>query len=339
MRDLLRDPLRIGILGCGSFVERRILPILSEVPSIQVICLQNRSLLKAQRMARDFGIARAVNTKEELVEKSEIEAVFITSANFCHEEDALACAEAYKPVLCEKPLSISFSSTERMVEAFQAKNLPFLVGHQLRFKSSLQKIKQYYLEGKLGDLLHIRAFYYSRTLPENNWRLQKGNGGGALQEIGVHLIDLIHFITQEKIEPSHAAALPTLQDKAETMVSLQGHLKNSQALVSIECSFQRPYYNGIEVIGTKGRMVSEGSLRQTYDPGEILYFEGENGEKTYLPLKASNLYVDELKHFAEVVAFERSSILSAEISLSSQSTIDKGYELLEATSVNSSYLS
>lgn len=303
---------------------RRILPILNEIRSIRIVCIQNRNQSKAEDIARRFGIPRAVSSRDELLSDPEVEAVHITSPNFLHEEDALACAKANKPTLCEKPLSTSLDSVNRMINTFEQLSLPFFVGHQLRFKPAIQKAKQLVLAGEFGTLLQLRAFYYSHTIPEGNWRLTKGMGGGALQEIGIHLIDLIHFISGEEMKQVHAFSM---NSEVERMISLHGKLSNG-ALASVECSFERPYYNGFEVIGTKSRLISSESLRQTSDPVESLYLIKENGDVIGYPLNAMNVYVEEYKHFAEAIAQKTPTLIGAKICRQSQRVIDAAYRSL-----------
>lgn len=323
---MTKRPLQLGILGCGDFAVRRILPALKEVDSIRVVSIQNRSLAKAEAIALQFGIPYAVSQREDLLAHPEVEAIAITSPNFLHEEDAIACAIAGKPTLCEKPLSLSWNSTHRMVEAFAARSLPFFVGHQIRFKPAVQKAKELLSGGEFGALLHARAHFYSWPLPPGNWRLAQGNGGGALQEIGVHLVDLLHFLTGEEIGEVRAFSSPF--SEADQMISLQGRLE-SGALVSLECGYGRAPYNGFEIIGTKGRLASIGSLRQTYDPVESLCLSKENGQTIHYPLQAVNVYVEEYRHLAEAIREKIPSPIEANIGLANQAVIDAAYRSLE----------
>lgn len=317
MRDLSQNPLKIGILGCGSFITRRILPLLKEMKTIRVVCIHNRNQAKAAAIAKQFNIPLAVSNRETLLVHPEVEAVHIASPNFLHEEDALACAVAGLPTLCEKPLSTSLDSVIRMVDAFKDRSIPFFVGHQMRFKPAVQKAKELLLAKEFGTLLHLRAYYYSRPIPENDWRFGKGNGGDVIQEIGIHLVDLIHFISGEQITEVHAC-------KTDQMASLQGKLP-SGALVSFECAYARSYYSGFEVIGTKSRLISCNSLRQTDDPGESLCIIEEDKTIEY-PLQRVNVYLEEYNHFAKAVVQGLPSTIEANISLANQSVIDQAHQ-------------
>lgn len=329
MRNIIENPLKLGILGCGVFAINRILPILKEIDTVRVVCIQNQNQVKADKIAHQFNIPRAVSTREALLADIEVEAVHITTPNFMHEEDALACAKAGKPTLCEKPLSTSLASVNQMIKQFEEKSIPFFVGHQMRFNPAFQKMKELVESGEFGKLLQIRAYYYSRPLPNGNWRLELGKGGGALQEIGVHLIDLIHYIFGEEIVDVRALSTSAEVDR---MISIQGRLSGG-SLVSIECAFERPYYNGLEVIGTKARLVSCDSMRQISEPIESLYLVKETGERINFPISPSNVYVEEYKHFANAVIHGVPSPIEAKISCLNQKVIDRAYDSLNKENV------
>lgn len=324
----LNHPIQLGILGCGSFVQRRILPILKEIDSIEVVALQKRNIKEAKKIASKWNIPYAVSTREELLKHPQVEAVFIATTNAMHEEDAIACAESSKPTLCEKPLAPTILSIVNMIEKFQKKSIPLFVAQSLRFKFCIQKAKELLQSGKLGKLLNIRA-YFSIPVPKENWRHQKDQGGGVLQDIGVHLIDLVRFISCQEIQSIMAIANPDYQrtsPKVDQTVMAICQLTN-QSMFSFECSFIQPFSSGFEMIGTKARLFSNDSLRQSYDSLETLCFI-ENDIRSYLPVRVSNIYVDELKHFAEILRGGTPSIINAEEGLQNQKVIEAAYQSL-----------
>jgi predicted dehydrogenase len=303
MRDLQKDPLRLGILGAGSFIERRILPALQGLTTIKAVCLQKRDLEAAKALAKRFNVPHAVSTRSELLQDPSVEAVYIATPHHMHEEDALAVAKAGKPCLCEKPLGLSVSSIEKMLAVFQG--IPFMVGHSLRFKPAVQEAKRLLQSGALGALKHMHL-YFSLPLPKESWRHRKDHGGGVLYDIGVHLIDLIHFITEQKI--IDVASMSDLKEVDET-ASVLCKLQSGQT-VFFHCSFEEPLRSGFELIGSIGSIISRSSLRQSDDGSEELIILGEKR-----PVDNRNIYAEELMHFAAVVNGESESIIAAEIAL------------------------
>jgi predicted dehydrogenase len=324
----LNRPIQLGILGCGSFIQRRILPILKTIDVLSIVALQKRNLFEAKQIAEKYNIPHAVSTRDELLKLPQVEAVLIATPNHMHEQDALACASYLKPTLCEKPLAPSASAIEKMIKAFQKQDLPLYVGQSLRFKFCLQKAKQLLQSGRLGQLLSIRA-HFSIPLHKDNWRHRKAQGGGVLQDIGVHLIDLIRFISGQEIYSIFSQANHDYQiaaPEAEQTVTAICRLTD-QSISSFECSFTHPFSSGFEVIGNKARLVSNDSLRQSDNSNETFCLI-ENDTKSYLPIPLSNIYFDELIHFVDSIQGSP-SIISAEEGLQNQKVIDAAYHSIQ----------
>ena len=324
-RDLKKDPLRLGILGCGSFMQRRILTALPETPTVQVVNLQKRDRNEAAAVARRFNVPRFTATREELLADPEIEAVFIGTPNAMHEEDALACAKAGKHTLCEKPMAASTAGAQRMIEAFEQAGLQLLVGHCLRFKAATVRAREMLQSGRLGELRALRGFY-SFPMPLGQWRSDWAMGGGVLLDLGIHIIDFIRFVSGQEIVGVSAMADPAFnpaEKRADRTVRALLRL-SSGATASMAVSYDEPFINGFEVIGAKEALLGWRSLRQSYDPGECLRHVHDGGI-TELRLLAGNVYADELAHLALVLAGQKAPIIPAADGLANQRVVEAAY--------------
>lgn len=317
-------PIRLGILGFGSFARRRILPAARDLKEIQITCIQKRNVGEAQALAKEFNIPYFVTSREELIHHREVDAIFICTPNHMHEEDACAIALSKKPTICEKPLAPSSKAIRHMLKTFQENDTPFFVGHSLRFKPSVQQARAMIKKESLGKLLKIHV-HLTLPLPKDNWRYKKEFSGGVLQDIGVHLVDLIHFLSEDSIVSVYAEG--NHQEVDETVLALCKLGKGT--LATLECSFEQPYRSGFEIVGEKSRLISLNSLRQTLDPIETLSQVFEDQSILYYPLKESNIYGEELKHFAEYIHKPEESWIPAEIALKNQVVIEALYQSLQ----------
>lgn len=323
---MYKIPIRLGILGCGSFVQRRILPILGALDNIRVVALQKRKISDAQKIADEFKIPHAFSSRDELIKHPDIDAILVATPNHMHEEDVLACARYSKPVLCEKPLAPTTQAIETMIGAFRSQSIPLFVGQSLRFKFCVQKARELLQSGRLGQLLSFRA-YFSVPVAKDNWRLQKDRGGGVLQDLGVHLIDLIRFVSGREIQSVVAMAnreYKAASREVEQTVTVIGRL-SQYAVCSFECSFIQPFSSGFEVIGTNARLISRDSLRQSNDSLETLCLIEKDDTRIDFPIQRSNIYAEELKHFADALQGGKSSIIAAEEGLQNQKVIEAAY--------------
>lgn len=316
-RNLFNDPLKLGILGCGKFMQNRILPAEKITPFCTITAIQKRDRIEAQKIAHAYQIPYFTDNKIDLIKNGDVEAVYIGSIHSLHEEDALLCAKYNIPVLCEKPLSTTSVSAEKMVKTFQELKIPFLIGQCLRFKPAPMKARELLDKGQIGKLKGIRARY---SIPHVG-----SKKGEILLDLGVHMIDFIRFVTQEEVE-SVSAMGNFSPDGDTTVISL---LRLSSGVIAqIEISKEQPFEHGFEVIGEKGYLVSRQGFRQTESPGETFDLVTEEG-RLRLPIEHGNMYAAQLNHAAEVIVNHKPSLINAEEGLINQFVIDAIYRSIE----------
>jgi predicted dehydrogenase len=134
-----------------------------------------------------------------LLDRDDIHIIDIATPNHLHEEQVLQAFAAGKHVYCDKPLTTDLAAALRIAEA--AHSHPHL-GHgmafHIRFIPALLRAKQLVEEGFLGRVYHFRATYYHAgyTDPTRplSWRMSKEAGGGALSDLGSHIIDLMGLL-------------------------------------------------------------------------------------------------------------------------------------------------
>ena len=145
---------------------------------------------KKSELAESRGI-RAYASREELLADPEIELVTVAIPNDYHEEVVVACLEAKKNVICEKPVTLSLESLERMIECSKKNGVRFTVHQNRRFDVDYLAMKQIHDSGEIGEIFDIESrIHGSRGIP-SDWRGTKEHGGGMLLDWGVHLIDQI----------------------------------------------------------------------------------------------------------------------------------------------------
>src|SRR5690606_3268170 len=116
------------------------------------------------------------------------------SANAHHYEQVIKAAKAGKHILCEKPLSITSSAAEEMVKACEENNVQLAVNYVYRFNPLVLKAKELIDKEYIGKLVSINLSFNINFYPDDNFRYEKAlSGGGALRDLGTHMIDLLRF--------------------------------------------------------------------------------------------------------------------------------------------------
>ena len=199
-------PVRIGMIGYGGIgrvhaMGYRSLPFHYGLPadSIQLVGVATTRPETAQAAAAEIGCEYWTDDYRQLLARPDIEAVDICVPNHMHAEIVLAAAAAGKHIYCEKPLAMDVAEAKAMVAAVQAAGVITQMTFNFRFVPAVLRAQQLIQEGFLGRVFSFRGRYYRSSYidPQKplTWRQRKAiAGGGALFDIGSHILDLLYSL-------------------------------------------------------------------------------------------------------------------------------------------------
>ncbi|MBO5668364.1 MAG: Gfo/Idh/MocA family oxidoreductase [Lentisphaeria bacterium] len=145
----------------------------------------------------EFPNATLVKDYREVLANKDIDIVFITSPDYCHEEQAVAALEAGKAVYLEKPMAITLEGCDRILRtAYRTKSKLFL-GHNMRYFPSVLKMKEVIDSGMIGEIQcgWCRHFInYGGDAYFRDWHSEQKNTCGLLLQKGAHDIDVMHWL-------------------------------------------------------------------------------------------------------------------------------------------------
>ena len=187
-------PLNFGLVGAGGIGKVRA-KALQATPECRLVAAADLDLLRARSAtsAQTF----CYQDYRLVLQKPDVEAVVVSTPPAHHEEIVLAALAAGKHVLCEKPLATTVEACRRMVEAARRSGKILVTGFNHRYFPAVKFLKETLDSGRIGALDHVRAFAGHTGLSEFKapWMHSKeGIGGGALMDVGIHVIDLARYI-------------------------------------------------------------------------------------------------------------------------------------------------
>ncbi len=154
---------------------------------------------KKTTLARERGIF-AYDSLEAVLSDKEVDLVTVAIPNDSHIGTVVKALEAGKNVICEKPVAMDSRELEEMISAAEKSGRIFSVHQNRRFDVDFLAMKQIKESGELGDIINIESrIHGSRGIP-SDWRGEKKHGGGMVLDWGVHLIDQLLQVFDEKIE-------------------------------------------------------------------------------------------------------------------------------------------
>lgn len=187
--------LRFGLIGCGGIGQLRA-DSLARTSGHKLTAVSDLDAKRAAAIGQPHGATIEADW-QKLVERTDVDAVIVSTPPSLHAEMTIMALRAGKHVLCEKPLARSRHECEAMIEAAKRANRILATGFNYRFYPSILKARELFDSGIIGELDHIRSYTgYSATDHNHSWLHELGTmGGGSLRDNGIHLIDLtLYFL-------------------------------------------------------------------------------------------------------------------------------------------------
>lgn len=184
--------LRVGVIGAGQ-IGLHHLRALSECARADVVAVAETHPERRQQAVDRYHIRAVYKNFQDLLADNTVDAVSIALPNYLHAPVALAALRAGKHVHLDKPMAFNAREATAVIAAAKKSRRVLMVGQNMRFSRDAQMLKQLITRGALGDVYHARAWWIRRAgIPRiGSWFTQKKlAGGGALLDIGVHVLDL-----------------------------------------------------------------------------------------------------------------------------------------------------
>lgn len=339
--------LNVGVIGVGSISNEHIQAYLkNENVNLIAFCDTNEDQLK--KMGEQYGVKNLYSNKEELLKNREIDAVSICTWNAAHAECTIAALNAGKHVLCEKPMATNKEDAEKMLQASIDNDRLLMIGFVRRFGNDTKILQDFIKSEFFGEMYFAKAQYLRRHGNPGGWFGDKSrSGGGPLIDLGVHVIDMVHYLFgQPKVTSVYGATFRKLDSRkdlkddtdyssvsksdkdifdVEDLATAMIRFDNG-AVLSIDASFNlnlKDDVGKIELFGTKGGAC--------IDP-EIELFTDMNGYLTDVNFKRetsldmNGLFQNEINHFVDVLLNQTTCLAPAEDGLEIMKILDAIYE-------------
>jgi predicted dehydrogenase len=194
--------LRFGVLGAGQ-VSRMACPELSRHPQAKIVAVSDPHPERLAAFSELVGGITTYADNEALLGDPELDAVYIATPNAMHAPLALRALATGKHVIVEKPMATSAAEVRAMIDQAERSERQLCVGMNQRFFPDSQRLAQLVRKGAIGHVYHAKAYWFRRAgIPKlGSWFCQKAlAGGGALYDIGVHVLDLALYL-MDRFDP------------------------------------------------------------------------------------------------------------------------------------------
>ncbi|MEU4687211.1 Gfo/Idh/MocA family oxidoreductase [Actinoplanes sp. NPDC023714] len=243
--------VRWGILGPGG-IASTFAADLPLVEGAELAAVGSRSKATAEAFAERHGFARAHGSYAELAADDGVDIIYVATPHAFHLEGAMLCVEAGKAVLVEKPITVDLAGAAQLVQAARAKGVFLMEAMWMRCNPAIRKIAELVEDGAIGWVSAIHADFGLQGPFAASHRLRDPLlGGGALLDLGVYPIHLVHLLLGTPAT-AHAWAHLTPERVDENTGVLLGY--EAGAVAALTCSINGASRNAASITGTDGRI-------------------------------------------------------------------------------------
>jgi predicted dehydrogenase len=219
------EKIKVAVIGLGGIAQLEHLPNLIKTNNVTVTAVAEINKNRLNALADKFNIPERYTSYEELLDKSDADAVIIATPTSTHKEITIAALHAKKDVFVEKPLARMYDEAKPIVEAARKNKRKIMVGMNLRYRPDAMILRSLIKSGEIGNPLYVKCGWFRTRSSKGKWFTRREeSGGGVIIDLGIVLLDL---------------SLWVLDYPPVNTVSTQSYFHNTKSVEDTAISFLR----------------------------------------------------------------------------------------------------
>ena len=300
---------RVGfaVLGLGRLSLEEILPAFSACKHARPVALISGDAAKARIVADQYGIRHSYSyeSMDEMQHNPEIQAVYIVTPNALHREYTERAARLGKHVLCEKPMTISPSDAQAMIEACEKARVQLMVAYRIQYEHVNRSLIDMARAGTLGAVRSIHALNVQNQSAPDQWRqIRALSGGGSLPDIGLYCLNTVRALTgEEPVEISATIHSPAGDPRFREVEDLVAFTLRFPSGIVASCTscYSAHKHSELQVMGVDAWARLSSAFNYHGQKLTVSRRDGIREAETEYTLNPSNQFALEIDHFAECV--------------------------------------
>jgi myo-inositol 2-dehydrogenase/D-chiro-inositol 1-dehydrogenase len=240
---------RLGLIGAGRMGQTHLAALVPSTLVTVTSIVEPRETVASELRATGYTVFDSVDA---LLDANDVDGFLVATPSGFHVDVIRELAGAGLPILCEKPGGLSVSDAVTIKEIVESAGVRLHIGYWRRFVPTMIALKKDIDEGRLGRLLVVHASQWDHRPPAAEFR---NTSGGIAVDMGVHEIDVIHWLTGQSIASANTST--TWSDDAnvtdEDSAVLSFELSDGTVgLATLGRFYPDADFVGIEVMGDSG---------------------------------------------------------------------------------------
>lgn len=199
-----------GIIGPGK-IANRFAEALQTVDRANLYAVASRDGERGRQFAEKFGVTQVYEHYEDLVKDPAINIIYVATPHTFHFEHTVLCLQHKKAVLCEKPLTLSRSLAQKMIDTASEHQTFLMEAMWTRFIPAIVEVRRLLEDGEIGNVQFLQGdFCFAAPPNPENRVFNLALGGGAQLDVGVYPMFLALSLLGKPVE------IKALVQKADT---------------------------------------------------------------------------------------------------------------------------
>lgn len=250
----MADRVKVGVIGTGGMGARHARNLATLVPDVELTALMDVDQQRVGELLSACGGARVFDDGLAVIRDSDVEALVIASPDPTHADLTLACIEAEKPVLCEKPLATTLKGAAAVVQAEVASGKRLIqLGFMRVYDPIHLDVKAALKRGDLGRSLMFRGIH-NNLMPGRERSVEDVATNSA-----VHDFHSARWLMSDEITKVSALSVPIAADRPDSCRLLLVQLtfkRGGVGTIEVNASSGYGYEVMVEVTGETGAVTS-----------------------------------------------------------------------------------
>lgn len=254
------EKVKIGVIGLGGVAQLVHLPNLNKLANVELTAVAEVNKNRLLTISDKFNVKEKYLDYNEMLEKSDIDAVIVATPTSTHTDIAIDCLNAGKDVLVEKPLARTYLEAKKIVDAAKKNKRKLMVGMNLRYRPDTMLLRSFINSKEIGDPFYVKCGWIRKQSSSEKWFTKKEeSGGGVIIDLGIHLLDLALWLLDYPEISSVSTQNFHHYTKNVEDTSINCIKCKSSAVINMEVSWSLPVEKNhffMDVYGTKGSFSS-----------------------------------------------------------------------------------
>lgn len=278
--------------------ERSMIPAIKATREFELVAVASRTKEKAELFADKFS-CKAVVDYSNLIDRDDIDAVYIPLPTGLHEEWIMKALRKGKHVLSEKSLATDYASAKRIISEAETRQLLVMEDFMFPYHRQHAFVEKFIREGEIGDVHFFKSSFGFPPRSKDDIRYNKKLGGGALLDAGGYVVKAAQLF----LGPDLTLGGAFLKYDRQLNVDIYGGaiLKNGKDQIAhVSFSFNNYYQCIYEIWGSKGKITANRAFTLPPNFAPTIVLEKQDHKQEFI-ITPDNHFINILKEFHRAI--------------------------------------